>query len=66
MSHGITRDRWSFLAKGLVATLASGQADRRRDRRRSRPMFLPLEDRRPLSTFTVDSTADDGSTGTLR
>jgi hypothetical protein len=29
-------------------------------------MFLPLEDRRPLSTFTVDSTADDGSTGTLR
>ena len=27
---------------------------------------MALEDRRLLSTFTVTSTADDGSTGTLR
>ncbi len=31
-----------------------------------RPAALPLEDRRLLSTFDVTSTADDGSTGTLR
>ena len=39
---------------------------RRRDRRRLRPIAMELEDRRLLSTFTVTSTADDGSTGTLR
>lgn len=31
-----------------------------------RPGLEPLEDRRLLATFTVDSLADDGSTGTLR
>src|SRR3954464_1466439 len=39
---------------------------RRRQRRRLRPTLLALEDRQLLSTFTVNSTADDGSTGTLR
>ena len=31
-----------------------------------RPTLLALEDRRLLSTFTVDSTLDNGSVGTLR
>jgi hypothetical protein len=35
-------------------------------RHRLKPTFLPLEDRRLLSTYTVTSTADDGSAGTLR
>ncbi|WP_165230645.1 right-handed parallel beta-helix repeat-containing protein [Aquisphaera insulae] len=39
---------------------------RRRQRRRLRPSLLALEDRRLLSTFTVTSTLDDGSPGTLR
>ncbi|QEH34974.1 putative outer membrane protein pmp20 precursor [Aquisphaera giovannonii] len=39
---------------------------RRRQRRRLRPSLLALEDRQLLSTFTVTSTLDDGSDGTLR
>ena len=39
---------------------------RKRQRRRLRPTLLALEDRRLLSTFTVTSTLDDGSAGTLR
>ena len=35
-------------------------------RRRLRPTVLALEGRTLLSTFTVNSTADNGSTGTLR
>jgi parallel beta-helix repeat protein len=41
-------------------------AGRDRGRFRLKPELLALEDRRLLSTFTVTSTADDGSTGTLR
>ena len=37
-----------------------------RQRRRLRPTLLALEDRRLLTTFTVNSTLDDGSDGTLR
>ncbi len=37
-----------------------------RKRRRMRPTLLALEDRRLLSTFTVTSTLDNGSVGTLR
>ena len=37
-----------------------------RKRRRMRPTLLALEDRTLLSTFTVNSTLDDGSVGTLR
>ena len=37
-----------------------------RQRRRMRPTVLALEDRRLLSTFTVTSTLDNGSAGTLR
>ena len=37
-----------------------------RKRRRMRPTLMALEDRRLLSTFTVTSTLDDGSAGTLR
>ncbi len=41
-------------------------AGRDRGRNRLRPDLLVLEDRRLLSTFAVNSTADDGSNGTLR
>ena len=37
-----------------------------RKRRRMRPTLMALEDRKLLSTFTVTSTLDDGSDGTLR
>ncbi len=37
-----------------------------RRRRRMRPTLMALEDRRLLSTFTVTSTLDNGSVGTLR
>ena len=37
-----------------------------RKRRRMTPTLMALEDRRLLSTFTVNSTLDNGSAGTLR
>src|SRR5271166_3665907 len=37
-----------------------------RKRRRMQPTLLALEDRKLMSTFTVTSTLDDGSAGTLR
>jgi hypothetical protein len=37
-----------------------------RQRRRMRPTVLALEDRRLMSTFTVTSTLDNGTVGTLR
>ncbi len=37
-----------------------------RKRRRMTPTVMALEDRRLLSTFTVNSTLDNGSVGTLR
>ncbi len=37
-----------------------------RTRRRMQPTLLALEDRRLLSTFTVNSTLDNGAAGTLR
>ncbi len=37
-----------------------------RKRRRMQPTVLALEDRKLLSTFTVTSTLDNGSVGTLR
>ena len=37
-----------------------------RRRRRMRPTLMALEDRKLLSMFTVNSTLDDGSVGTLR
>jgi fibronectin-binding autotransporter adhesin len=37
-----------------------------RKRRRMQPNLTALEDRRLMSTFTVTSTLDDGSAGTLR
>jgi parallel beta-helix repeat protein len=43
-----------------------GRGARPSQRRRLRPSVMALEGRALLSTFTVDSTADDGSTGTLR
>jgi hypothetical protein len=44
---------------------ARGTAEARK-RRRMQPTLMALEDRRLLSTFTVTSTLDDGSDGTLR
>ncbi|HEV8065875.1 MAG TPA: right-handed parallel beta-helix repeat-containing protein, partial [Acidimicrobiales bacterium] len=41
-------------------------AEARKRRWRLQPTLLALEDRRLLSTWTVTSTLDDGSTGTLR
>jgi hypothetical protein len=56
----------SKLAAGLRSDDASLGRGRKRDRRRFEAVLLPLEDRRLLSMFPVTSTADDGSTGTLR
>ena len=50
----------------LAAGLFSGRASKKRGRRRFEAVLLPLEDRQLLSTFPVTSTADDGSSGTLR
>src|SRR5262249_53229252 len=60
--HTGTSERYVRAAKDAEPGLRSP----RRDRRRLRPGFLELERRQLLSTFTVNSTADDGSTGTLR
>ena len=46
--------------------LGRGCLSRGSRNRRLRPSVLALEGRTLLSTFTVGSTADDGSTGTLR
>ncbi len=56
MSHNEVRDH----RKGGRGTVEA------RRRRRMRPTLMALEDRRLLSTFTVTSTLDDGSVGTLR
>ena len=56
MSRNSTRDqRWG----------GPGTAEARK-RHRLRPALMTLEDRRLLSTFTVNSTLDNGSVGTLR
>ena len=47
-------------------TRSAGHRRSRRLTRRLTPEVLSLEHRRLLSTFDVTSTADDGSTGTLR
>ncbi len=56
--------------QGATAEWLSVGNTERRARKRNRhgllPALLVLEDRRLLSTFDVTSTADDGSTGTLR
>ena len=49
-----------------ISGAAGGGTVEARQRRRMRPTLLALEDRRLLSTFTVTSTLDDGSVGTLR
>ena len=54
------------VAAGWLSTVRAERLARKRDRHRLRPALLPLEDRWLLSTFDVTSTADDGSTGTLR
>ena len=56
MSHNLARDQRRG-GRGKVEA---------RQRRRMRPTVLALEDRRLLSTFTVTSTLDNGSAGTLR
>jgi hypothetical protein len=73
MIHGVRRDRRSGTAMAPAAVVGIRRRDRRpcRDRHRLRPVLLALEDRRLLSTFTVNSTADsapasDPATGTLR
>ena len=73
MSFGMRRLRQFGAATGAVGTVAPVRGGRRRDRdrHRSRPSLLPLEDRQLLSTLTVTSTADsapayDPAPGTLR
>ena len=56
---------WFCQQVGRVRT-RTRPSGRRGDRHRLRPAPLWLEDRRLLSTFTVTSTADDGSHNTLR
>ena len=50
----------------LGASWTTRSRSRSSDRHRVRPELLELEERRLLATFTVTSTADDGSAGTLR
>ena len=61
---------WVSYARGPVPAVQPGWIvglrSRRGDRHRLRPGLLELEERRLLATFTVTSTADDGSAGTLR
>ena len=54
--------RWSRFGAGWIVEWRP----RRGDRHRLRPGLMELEARRLLATFTVTSTADDGSAGTLR
>src|ERR1700733_12379251 len=66
MGYALKRERLPF---GRVFTgMATRSGHRGRDAigHRTRPVLMALEDRRLLSSFTVDSTADDGSAGTLR
>jgi hypothetical protein len=56
--------RW--LVEGLLSDHASRGRSRKRVGRRFEAALLSLEDRGLLSMFPVTSTADDGSTGTLR
>ncbi len=56
----------SWPAAGLLSDVAPDGRGRKRGRRRFEAVVLPLEDRQLLSMFPVTSTADDGSTGTLR
>src|SRR5271170_1464232 len=56
MSHTESTD----LRRGVRGTVEA------RKRRRMRPTLTALEDRRLLSTFTVNSTLDNGSAGSLR
>ena len=46
-------------------TVSQGAVEARK-RRRMQPNLTALEDRRLMSTFTVTSTLDNGSAGTLR
>ena len=56
----------SSLAAGRFSIVASLRRVHNRCRRRFEVVLMPLEDRQLLSTFPVTSTADNGSTGTLR
>lgn len=66
MVSRLERSPRSSLAAGLGSDVASFGRGRERRRCRFVAGLVPLEDRRLLSMFPVTSTADDGSTGTLR
>ena len=63
MSIGMKRLRQFGTATRSVKALDPGRHGLRRDRHRLRPSFLPLEERRLLSTLTVNSTADSAPAG---
>jgi hypothetical protein len=65
-SAGSLDEDGSGRERGRAGTGRRRRAGSRRVSGRFRPDCQPLEPRRPLSTFTVTSTADDGSSGTLR
>ncbi len=66
MSFPIMRVRLRGKSAGLTSGPRLVRSRGVAPRRRSRPILTVLEDRRLLSTYDVTSTADDGSTGTLR
>jgi hypothetical protein len=62
----MTSNRWFLGAARKGRATVPGGRHRSVGRRGLNPVVLPLEDRQLLSAFQVTSTADDGSTGTLR
>src|SRR5262245_10275958 len=66
MRSGMNSQRWNWLAARKGLTSRSLGHCHEAARYRLAPAVLYLEDRRLLSTFHVNSTADDGSAGTFR
>jgi hypothetical protein len=62
MAETLSRNGWLWSKVERGAARAAGR-DRAENPRRSKAVLLALEDRRPLSTFTVTSTADTMTAG---
>jgi hypothetical protein len=66
MGYGVSWIEWAGRDSGPGSRIAADCSGPKRSRHRLKPMLLDLEDRQLLSAFHVNSTADDGSVGTLR